>query len=112
MGRKVEVTAAAAATFLQGLIPVVAQEMPRYDPAGYCQKVAHVSGGSSTIYNSCIEMEQRAYDKQKANWSAVSPKSRSYCDEVASVSGGSYTILDSCIDMEADASASTPEFKF
>lgn len=112
MGRKVEVAAAAAVIFMQGMMPTVAQEMPRYNPAGYCQEVADVSGGSSMIYNSCIEMEQRAYNKRKASWSLISAKSRDYCDDVARVSGGSYTILDSCIDMEVNASASTPDFKF
>lgn len=110
MGRKVEITAAAA-LIISWAASTAAQDIPRYDPAIYCQKVADVSGGSS-IYNSCIEMEQNAYDKRKANWSSVSAKSRSYCDGVARVSGGSYTLLDSCIDMESDASASTPEFKF
>ncbi|MGH0214428.1 hypothetical protein NKY66_10990 [Sinorhizobium meliloti] len=112
MGAKVEIGVAAALIFLSWATSTAAQDMPRYDPANYCQKVADVSGGSSMIYNSCIEMEQNAYDKRKANWSSVSAKSRNYCDEVARVSGGSYTILDSCIDMETDASASTPEFKF
>ncbi|RVH69248.1 hypothetical protein CN198_14295 [Sinorhizobium meliloti] len=107
-----EIAAAAAFILIQWAAPTGAQDMPRYNPADYCKKVADVSGGSSMIYNSCIEMEQNAYDRRKANWSSVSAKSRNYCDEVAGVSGGSYTILDSCIDMETDASASTPEFKF
>ena len=112
MGRKVEITAAMAFIFVQWAIPAAAQDMPRYNPADYCQRVADVSGGSSVLYNSCIEMEQSAYDKRKANWSSISAKSRNYCNEVARVSGGSYVLLDSCIDMETDASASTPEFKF
>lgn len=112
MGRKVEIVAAATMIFTQGTVPTVAQEMPRYNASGYCQEVAEVSGGSSTIYNSCIEMEQNAYDKRKEDWASISAKSRNYCDEVARISGGSYTILDSCIEMETDASASTPEFKY
>lgn len=112
MGRKVEMTAAAMIIFGQWAASAAAQDIPRYNPSEHCQKVADVSGGSSMIYNSCIEMEQNAYDKRKANWSSLSTKSRSYCDEVAKVSGGSYAILDSCIDMETDASTSTPEFRF
>jgi len=92
--------------------PAAAQDMPRYDVPAYCNQVADVSGGSSMIYNGCIEMEQDAYDGLKASWSGISSRARSYCDEVARVSGGSYSILQGCIDMESDAAASTPEFKF
>jgi hypothetical protein len=87
--------------------------MPRYDPNDYCQQVSDVSGGSSAVLNSCIEMEQEAYDKRKAVWSALPAKTRAYCDQVARVSGGgSYSILDSCADMETEAASSTPGFKY
>ena len=89
-----------------------AQDIPRYDVPDYCQQVADISGGSSTIYNGCIEMEQDAYDGLKASWSGIASRARSYCDEVAQVSGGSYTILQGCIEMETDAAASTPDFKY
>ncbi len=112
MGKNLEVAILVIASCFALTGPVIAQEMPRYDPTDYCRNVSDVSGGSSSIYKSCMEMEQDAYDKQKAQWASLDIKSREYCDQVARVAGGSYSILDSCIGMEADASASTPEFKF
>lgn len=90
-----------------------AQQMPRYDVNGYCRQVSDVGGGSDVIYNGCIDMEQQAYNKRKAEWSSLPQKTRSYCDEVARVGGGgSYSILDGCIDMEVGAAGSTPAFKY
>lgn len=89
-----------------------AQDIPRYNAAAYCQPVSEVSGGSSTIYNGCIEMEQEAYDDLRAIWPKLPSRMRSYCDGVAKVSGGTYSIFKGCVDMEADAAAETPEFKF
>ncbi|MER8479741.1 MULTISPECIES: hypothetical protein [unclassified Mesorhizobium] len=89
-----------------------AQEIPRYDPAGYGKDVSDVSGGSAMIYNGCMKMEQEAYDDLRPVWSGVPSQTRSYCDEVANVSGSSYSILKGCVEMEANASASRPEFKF
>ncbi|QND35793.1 hypothetical protein HB772_29085 (plasmid) [Sinorhizobium meliloti] len=89
-----------------------AQEVPRYDVPGYCQGVANVSGGSSMIYNGCIDMEQEAYDSLKLFWSATPSRARNYCDEVARVSGSSYSILKGCLDMESDAASNTQEFKY
>lgn len=87
--------------------------MPRYDPASYCRQLSDTGGGSATIYNSCIDMEQNAYNKRKPEWSSLPMKTRNYCDSLARMGGGgSYTILDSCIDMEIGAAGSTPEFKY
>lgn len=92
--------------------PAAAQNIPRYDVPARCRQVAEVSGGSSMIYNGCMEMEQEAYDTLKTSWSSIPSRMRSYCDEVGQVSGGSYTILTGCIEMEADAASNTPEFKY
>lgn len=103
---------AAMAAVLGPCMPAVAQSLPRYDVKLYCQQVADVSGGSSMIYNGCIDMEQEAYDALKASWPGIPSRMRSYCDDVGRVSGGSYSILKGCIEMEADAIGSTPEFKY
>lgn len=87
--------------------PVQAQTMPRYNVEIYCQQVAEVSGGSTMIFNGCMEMEQEAYNGLKPTWAQLPGKSRNYCDEVARVSGGSYSILQGCMEMETDA-AKTP----
>lgn len=89
-----------------------AQDIPRYDVSAYCNQVADVSGGSSVIYNGCIDLEQDAYDDLKVAWPSIAPRSLSYCNDVAQISGGSYVILQGCIDMETDAASSTPEFKY
>lgn len=87
--------------------------MPRYDVEAYCQDVAGAGGGSSMIYNGCIDMEQAAYDKRKAGWAQLSARIRSYCNEVARAGGGgSYSILDGCIDMESDAASAPSRFRY
>ena len=45
---------------------------PRYPVEQYCREVADVSGGSAMIFNTCIDMEQAAYDNLKRNWNAIS----------------------------------------
>lgn len=87
-------------------------QIPRYDVESYCKSVADMSGGSSMIFNGCIEMEQEAYDDLKQIWLNLSQKQKKYCDEVGQVSGGSYSILKGCLDMELEASSSTPKFKY
>lgn len=89
-----------------------ASEMPRYSPEGYCQQVADVSGGSSMIFNGCIDMEQQSYNSLKRVWASIPSRVKSYCNEVASVTGGSYSILEGCIDMEIDAANSGKKFQF
>jgi hypothetical protein len=89
-----------------------ADSVPRYDPPTYCNKVSDISGGSRTIYNGCLEMEQKAYDALKLSWGEISAGSRRYCDEVARTSDSSYSILKGCIDMETEASSSQPEFRY
>jgi hypothetical protein len=89
-----------------------AESIPRYEVPAYCQQVADVSGGSSMIYNGCIDMEQEAYNALKTSWSSVPSRMRRYCDDVGKVSGGSYSILKGCVEMETDAAGSTPEFKY
>lgn len=79
--------------------------MPRYNVESYCQEVSDVSGGSSMIYNFCIDQEQTAYNMLKASWSWLGAHLKRYCDEVASFGGGSYMLLDCCIQIESDAAS-------
>ena len=92
--------------------PTHAQEMPRFDVEEHCKEVSEFSGGSSVLYNSCIRMEQEAYDNRKSDWQSLPSQTRSHCTEVASFTGGSYSLLDSCVRMELEASSNTPSFKF
>lgn len=63
------------------------------------------------IYNSCVEMEQQAYDGLKHRWSSIPAGTRSHCDEVARFGGaGSYSILESCVQMEQEAAGNSPTF--
>jgi|SRR5690625_2784731 len=96
-----------------GLLGVAyAAELPRYDVEGHCNEVASVSGGSSMIKNSCMDMEQSAYNALKVKWSSTSEKIKAHCNDVARVTGGSYTILQSCIEMEESAESSPRKFKY
>lgn len=92
--------------------PALSQSLPRFDPPAYCKKISDVSGGSSAIYKSCLEMEQDAYNDLKPSWGSLSASKRNYCEEIARFSDSSYSILKSCVEMETDAEDSTPEFKF
>ncbi|WP_299362726.1 hypothetical protein [uncultured Paracoccus sp.] len=101
---------AAAATLCAA--PALAADLPRYQVEDYCTQVSDVSGGSRMIYNSCIDMEQTAYDHLRGDWSGLPAQARRYCDEVARVTGGSYSILQGCIEMELGAGSSTPSFRY
>ena len=92
--------------------PAVAGEIPRFDVKGYCNSVADISGGSSMIYNGCIDMEQQAYNALKSSWAGLPDRQQKYCHEVAEISGGSYMILKGCIDMESDAAGAPSTFEY
>lgn len=89
-----------------------ASQMPRYNPEAYCQQVASFSGGSSMIFNGCIDMEQESYNNLKRIWVSIPNRTKEYCHEVASISGRSYSILEGCIDMEIDSIRSNKTFQF
>ena len=103
--------------FLVCLLPVgfaCAAEIPRYDPEGYCKVVASFGGKySAMLDNSCLELEQGAYNELKAGWGGYSGHAQSYCDDVATFGGkGSYQLLKSCIDLEEQAAGSKKKFEF
>ncbi|WP_148254850.1 hypothetical protein [Aidingimonas lacisalsi] len=104
--------AGAALVSVSGVVS--AQDVPKYDVESHCQEVADIGGGSSnTMYNSCIDMEQSAYDGLKGVWESVPASTREHCDQVASVGGaGSYSLLESCVDMETSAAENKSEFSF
>src|SRR5437660_8260042 len=84
---------------------VAAQEMPRFDVDAHCRQVAGFGGSfSQTVFGSCLDMEQSAYDGMKAGWLTLPAAARQHCVQVASFGGpGSYSILQSCIQMEVQA---------
>jgi len=90
----------------------LAQDMPRFDVEAHCEEVAEFADGSHQIFNSCIQMEQNAYNGLKAHWANVGGRIRSHCQEVAQFSGGSYQILQSCVQMEEDAAGNRQSFSF
>jgi len=100
------------AAFLLGVTTANAGAIPRYDVEGYCKNVAQVSGGSNMIFNSCMDMEQVAYDGLKTSWSDIPNKTTRYCDEVARSIGGSYEILLGCIDQEMQAAGTKKGFQY
>ncbi|MGQ3671768.1 hypothetical protein ACT6QG_05165 [Xanthobacter sp. TB0136] len=94
--------------------PSSAQEVPRYDPEGWCKRVAESGGGSSEwLKDACLEQEQAAYDKLKPQWGTVPKKTRSWCNQVATSGGrGSYVLLEQCIDMEFASKQKNDNSKF
>lgn len=107
---------------IQGLVVAVyigmfcatasAQDIPRYDPERHCREVAEFGGGSSTIYNGCIDLEQDSYNDLRGRWAYLPARIRSHCDDVARFGGGSYQILHGCVQMEEEAAGSPRSFKF
>lgn len=90
--------------------------IPHYDPDEYCEQVAGAGGSySEETKQSCIEMEQQAYDSLKETWDDVPDKMQKYCDDVASSGGtSSYETLKSCIEQEEEAAEKnrTTHFKY
>lgn len=92
----------------------LAQEVPRYDPEGWCKRVADIGSGSSEwLKSACLEQEQAAYDKLKPAWQEVPKKTRNWCDQVAKSGGrGSYVLLEQCVDTEFFAKKQNDNSKF
>jgi hypothetical protein len=92
----------------------VAADMPRYDAEAHCEEVAAFGGErSAMLYNSCVDMEQSAYNGLKEVWQTLPAATQSHCNDVASFgSPGSYTLLESCVDMETNAANNQSEFSF
>ncbi len=101
-----------AFTLAAAPLAAIAQDMPRFDVEAHCEEVAEFAGGSHQIFNSCIQMEQNAYNGLKGRWANVSGRIRGHCQEVAEFSGGSYQILQSCVQMEEDAAGNRQSFSF
>lgn len=92
----------------------LAQDMPRYDPEGYCKRVAQAAGGESEwLKKACFDQEQMAYDKLKPEWTKVPAKTQRWCDQVAKAGGrGSYVMLEQCLDMEFFSKQKNDNSKF
>lgn len=89
-----------------------AQTLPRYDVEEYCQELSAYGGGSPSTYNTCIEMEQDAYDDLKSVWIDTPRRIRDYCDQLARYGGESYSTLNTCVDMETEAASSPRSFRY
>jgi hypothetical protein len=85
-----------------------AQEIPGYDPATQCKRIAEVSEKYSTIiYGACIDQEQIAYNALRPRWGSVPADVRKQCDPTDRVDAGAlYTRLQTCIDQEMTATRS------
>lgn len=95
-------------------VPVLAQDMPRYDVAAYCKAVAGYGGNhSEMLEEACFDQEQEAYDSLKPEWAELASKMRDYCDQVATFgSEGSYLLLEACIDQEMQSAGVNRKRKF
>lgn len=91
-----------------------AAEIPRYDAEGHCKRVSSIGGSSSAmIENSCMDMEQTAYNKLKSIWASIPERARTHCSSVAErVGGGSYSLLESCIDLESKEASRSRKFQY
>src|SRR5580693_6951226 len=99
-------------------VAVVAQDavVPKYDVKEHCKGIAGFGGTfSEMVMDSCLGMEQTAYNKLKNHWGKIAAPIRIHCDEIARFGGvGSYTVFESCVEMETGAAKknSVSEFKY
>ena len=86
-----------------------AQEIPGYDPAIQCKRIAEVSEKYSTvIYGACLDQEQIAYNALKPRWGSVPADVRQQCDQSGRVDAGAlYTRLQTCVDQQMTATRSS-----
>ena len=91
-----------------------AQQLPHFDVTTHCKEVASFGGSySAMLNNSCIDMEQDAYNHLKPVWGRLPGSMRDHCTEVAAFGGpGSYSLLESCVKMESDAASSQKTFRY
>jgi hypothetical protein len=103
-----------AAILLVGWGPVLAADMPHFDVAAQCKKVASFGGPfSETTFAGCMEMEQSAYDQLKETWPNLNTSMKNQCSKIASFGGpGSYTTLQGCVEMEREAASSNQNRQF
>lgn len=98
------------------LAHAVAQELPRYDVASYCDEIAGLGGQSSEMMKeACFDEEQASYDATKPTWNELPAAVRRYCRKIAEIGGhGSYMMLKACIDEELSAKKSNEgrQFKY
>ena len=88
-------------------------DVPRYDPAAHCKRIASIGSSSAVIERTCLQTEQSAYDDLKRRWDKVPSETASHCDRIARVGGdGTYVILKTCIETETDAAENMPAFNF
>lgn len=109
------VTVVAAASLLLW-VPIMAsaQQVPRFDVEAHCEELAGFGGEySNTMYNTCIDVEQSAYDGLKGQWASLPASIRNHCEELARFGGpGSYSMLETCVDMEVSAGNNRSQFSF
>jgi hypothetical protein len=93
--------------------PALALDIP-FNVEGHCKKVASFgSPYSEMLFDSCMEMEQSAYDELKVSWADLSENMQNHCRKVASFAGpGSYSLLHSCVQMETEASSKNKARQF
>ena len=89
----------------------VAQELPRFDVERHCEKLSQIGGGSHSMFNTCIELEQDAYDNLRERWGEVSARIRRHCGELGAIGGGSYQMVETCVEMEQEAASGRRSFK-
>lgn len=98
------------------VFPASAAEMPRFDVVAHCKQVSAFGGSySESLNESCMDMEQSAYNQIKAAWANLSTSMQNHCKQVASFAGaGSYSLLQGCIDMELNAAKNNKyrQFKY
>lgn len=76
-------------------------QLPRFDTQSYCQSVSAAGGGSYSIMQGCLRMEERA--RQDLANIRIEPQILRYCTDVGRVVGGSYSTMHGCVQMEMRA---------
>jgi len=81
--------------------------VPKYDVEKFCEAIAK---GKASIYNACIDMEQKAYDDVKKRWARIPDQIKDYCGAIAS-GANSYQAFIECEKIEKDAAKNKKSFQ-
>lgn len=109
-------TPPAAPQFPQSTAPQAAGDLPDYAVQAHCEGVARLGGTlAQTIYASCIEQEQAAYDALRPIWASLAETVRTQCDEITRFGGasGSFVMLRNCVEVHRHMPPQqpTPQFR-
>lgn len=97
---------AAAIVSMLMILPASAQEVPRLDAVGHCERLFSESQGLKQV---CLESQQESYNALKPVWASVPETVRAHCTRLFD---SSYDLLKVCVESEMEAAGANDGFQF